>query len=126
MSETVKVLVVDDDATIRDVLCEMLALEGMEVAAAVDGESALEAVPVTRPDVVFLDVMMPGMGGHDVCRRLKALPRPPKVIMVTAKSDVDDEWEAMSAGADAYLRKPFSPLEMLRLVEDVTSGSVAP
>lgn len=111
-----KVLVVEDDKTTRDVLSTLLGFEGCEVAAAPDGESALAVAEVMRPDVVLLDVMMPGMSGFAVCRALKDGDRIPRVVMVTAKTSPDDEEAGFAAGADAYLRKPFSPLEVLEAV----------
>ncbi|MGH2739535.1 MAG: response regulator transcription factor [Actinomycetota bacterium] len=111
---TLKVLVVDDDEMTREVLETML--EGCEVSVADDGESALKAAERDRPDVVLLDIRMPGMDGFEVCRQLKAWSDPPKVVMVTAKTATEDERKARGAGADDYLRKPFSPLEILRIV----------
>jgi CheY-like chemotaxis protein len=113
------VLVVDDDEMTREVLETML--EGCEVALAPDGESALKVAEDLEPDVVLLDIRMPGMDGYEVCRRLKASPNPPKVVMVSAKTSLEDERQAEEAGADGYLRKPFSPLEILRLVGDEAS-----
>ncbi|MGH2724243.1 MAG: response regulator transcription factor [Actinomycetota bacterium] len=111
-----KVLVVEDDPTVREVLSTLLGFEGCEVELAEDGESGLEVADRMRPDVVLLDIMMPGLDGFDVCRTLKAEPHPPKVVMVTAKTSEEDEREGQAAGADAYLRKPFSPIELLRVV----------
>jgi DNA-binding response OmpR family regulator len=112
-----KVLVVDDDPTIRDVLSAMLGFEGCEVEVASDGQSAIDAAKAMQPDVVLLDVMMPGLNGLEVCRLLKAdAHRAPKIVMVTAKSSVKDQALGLGAGADAYLTKPFSPLQVLDLV----------
>jgi CheY-like chemotaxis protein len=113
---SLKVLVVDDDPTIRDVLRAMLGFEGCQVVDAPDGESALVMSTAVRPDVVLLDVSMPGMDGLEVCRQLKARPDPPRVVMLTARDLPEDERLGFAAGADAYLRKPFSPLEVLELV----------
>ena len=113
---TLKVLVVEDDPTVREVLSTLLGFEGCDVELAEDGESGLEVAGRVHPDVVLLDIMMPGLDGYDVCRSLKAEPDPPKVVMVTAKTSDEDESEGMAAGADAFLRKPFSPLELLRAV----------
>ena len=113
---SLKVLVVDDDPTIRDVLRIMLGFEGCQVVDAPDGESALVMFAAIRPDVVILDVSMPGMDGVDVCSQLKANPHPPRVVMLTARAQPEDERRALDAGADAYIRKPFSPLEVLELV----------
>ncbi|HVM11436.1 MAG TPA: response regulator [Actinomycetota bacterium] len=118
-----KVLVVDDDPTIRDVLRAMLGFEGCEVEVASDGGSALEAVSTMRPDIVLLDVMMPGTNGVEICRRLKADPSAPKVVMVTAKSTLEDEAAGLGAGADAYLTKPFSPVQLLDIVGVEAAGA---
>lgn len=111
-----KVLVVEDDPTVQEVLATLLGFEGCEVEVAADGRAGLEAAARLRPDVVLLDIMMPGMDGYDVCRTLKSERDPPKVVMVTAKTSAEDERKGISVGADAYLRKPFSPLELLRVV----------
>jgi DNA-binding response OmpR family regulator len=111
-----KVLIVEDDRTVQDVLETLLRFDGCEVAVADDGEAALEAVGRDRPDVVLLDVMMPGMDGFEVCRRLKERADAPKVVMVTAKTGAQDERTGREAGADTYLHKPFSPLELIRAV----------
>lgn len=118
-----KVLVVDDDPTIRDVLRTMLGFEGCEVLVAPDGETALNTARTMHPDVVLLDVMMPGISGVDVCRLLKDESDPPKIVMVTAKSSLVDQATGRGAGADAYLTKPFSPLQILDLV-GVASGDL--
>lgn len=120
---SLKVLVVDDDPTIRDVLRVMLGFEGCQVVDAPDGESALVMFAAIRPDVVILDVTMPGMDGVEVCRQLKATSHPARVVMLTARDHPEDERRALDAGADAYLRKPFSPLEVLELVGVPTDGA---
>jgi DNA-binding response OmpR family regulator len=110
------VLVVDDDQTTRDVLRAMLGFEGCEVVDAPDGESALVMADALQPDVVILDVTMPGRSGIEVCRVLKSRADPPRVVMLTARDRPEDVRLGMDAGADAYLRKPFSPLEVLDIV----------
>lgn len=117
-----KVLVVDDDPTIRDVLRAMLGFEGCEVEVVADGQAAVDAARQMHPDVVLLDVMMPGMSGLEVCRLLKSDSSPPKVVMVTAKGSVEDHALGLGAGADAYLTKPFSPLQVLDLVGVESAG----
>ena len=120
---SLKVLVVDDDPTIRDVLRIMLGFEGCQVVDAPDGESALVMFTAIRPDVVILDVSMPGVDGVEVCRQLKSSPPPPRVVMLTARAQPEDEQRALDAGADAYIRKPFSPLEVLEYVGVPTDGA---
>lgn len=115
-SVPLRVLVVDDDPTVRDVLEAMLSFEGCEVLTAPDGERSLQMARDSLPDVVVLDVMMPGMDGIEVCRRLKTSPESPRVVMVSGKVSLEDQRRGLDAGADAYLTKPFSPLRLLELV----------
>jgi DNA-binding response OmpR family regulator len=116
MDGPMRVLIVDDDPAIRELLATLLRLEGWEISLAEDGRAALEAAARTPPDVVLMDVLMPGLSGHELCRRLKDRPDPPRVIMISGLSDSADERDGRAAGADAYLRKPFSPLELLEAV----------
>jgi DNA-binding response OmpR family regulator len=111
-----KILVVEDHPTVREVLRTLLGMEDYEVAVAPNGEAGLTMAEIMRPDVVLLDVMMPGLNGHEVCRVLKARSHPPRVVMVTARDSEDDERAGQEAGADAYLHKPFSPLDILEAV----------
>lgn len=103
------ILVVDDNADNREILEARLGSRGYATATAADGEGALAAVRELRPDLVLLDVMMPGLDGLEACRRLKADPGLPftPVILVTAKVDLRDVVAGLEAGADEYLTKPF-------------------
>jgi len=131
VARKLRVLAVDDDPTVLDLLTTILRLSRVEVATAVDGEAGLALARVMNPDVVLLDIMMPGMNGYDVCRSLKESEDPPKIVMVTAKTSTDDELAALAAGADDYIRKPFRPEDILRAVglqvtpdgESATEGS---
>jgi len=116
-----KVLVVDDDAFIRRPLEYILREEGFAPFTAVDGEDCLKKVAETRPDLIILDVMMPGADGIATCRRLKADRRTARipVIMLTARSSRDDRLEGTRAGADAYVTKPFSPARLVAAVRDL-------
>ncbi|MGH2697259.1 MAG: response regulator transcription factor [Actinomycetota bacterium] len=116
MARKLKVLAVDDDPRILDLVATILRLAQVEVATAVDGEAGLALAQVTRPDVVLLDIMMPRMDGYDVCRALKASDDAPKIVMITAKTSSDDELAALAAGADDYIRKPFRAEDILRAV----------
>lgn len=112
------VLVADDDADIRDLVVFKLQQAGMEVVAVGDGNAALEALTGFRPDLVLLDVMMPGLSGLDVLRRIRADEqlRSLKVVLLTARArdvDVDDGY---TSGADEYVTKPFSPRELMHRV----------
>lgn len=108
------VLVVDDDEMSRVVLCRLLQAEGLEVTAASNGHEALAAVRIRTPDLVMLDVVMPGIDGFEVCRRLKADPatRLTPVVLVTGLSAVNDRIRGIEAGADDFLSKPFSAEEL--------------
>ena len=108
-----KVLVVDDDPQLREALTRALELDGYRVTTASNGVKALEAVSSQRPDVMVLDVMMPYVGGLDVCRTLRSRKDKLPVLVLTARDEVGDRVAGLDAGADDYLTKPFA-LEELR------------
>ena len=110
-----RILVVDDDPSVRALLRDVLELEGHTVAEAVDGYAALRAVAAERPDCVVLDVIMPGMDGHEVLTRLRATAggRELPVVMLTAAADDDTAWRGWSGGADRVLGKPFDADDLL-------------
>jgi two-component system response regulator MprA len=112
MTETA-ILVVDDDAPIRRMLDRTLAAEGYAVEAAADGGEALAAVERSVPDLIVLDVAMPGLDGLAVCRRLRAKGHATPVLLLTARDDVADRVAGLDAGADDYLVKPFATDELL-------------
>ncbi|MFG2598392.1 response regulator transcription factor [Streptomyces sp. NPDC048462] len=112
------VLVVDDDPTVSEVVAGYLTGAGYEVARAADGPAALECFARRRPDLVVLDLMLPGMDGFEVCRRMRAHGRVP-VIMLTARGDEDDRILGLETGADDYVTKPFSPRELVLRVGSV-------
>ena len=112
----VRVLVADGDPTVREVLRLTLDVDGCEVVTARDGAEAVDVAGEIHPDIAFLDISMSHLDGLEVCRRLKAAPEPPRVVMVSAGSGFEDEHAAVLAGADGYLHKPFSPLELLSIV----------
>jgi DNA-binding response OmpR family regulator len=107
-----RILVVDDEHLIVDSLTYSLRQEGFDVKAVDDGSLALEAVQQYQPDVVVLDVMLPGLNGIEVCRQLRMFSAVP-VIMLTARSDEIDRILGLEIGADDYLVKPFSFRELL-------------
>jgi two-component system response regulator MprA len=107
------ILVVDDDAPIRRMLERTLAAEGYAVRVAADGGSALAAIERLVPDLVVLDVAMPGMDGLAVCRRLRAKGLALPILLLTARDAVGDRVAGLDAGADDYLVKPFAPEELL-------------
>ena len=102
-----RVLVVDDEPEVRQVLQEFLADRGYEVAQAASGSAALEALHADRPDVVLLDVAMPGIDGVETLRRIMALTPPVSVIMVTANADIAVTSKLLAMGAVDYIPKPF-------------------
>jgi DNA-binding response OmpR family regulator len=106
-----RVLVVDDDETVSDVVRRYLEREGYEVEVAADGVVALERALEHPPDLLVLDLMLPGLDGIEVCRRLRERHAVP-VIMLTAKGNVDDRVSGLEVGADDYVTKPFSPREL--------------
>jgi two-component system response regulator MprA len=107
-----KVLIVDDDAHIRASLRRTLAFEGYQVREAGDGSGALEAALDELPDLVILDVMLPGMDGIEVCRRLREVNDVP-ILMLTAREGTSSQVEGLDSGADDYLVKPFVKDELL-------------
>jgi len=115
------VLVVDDHPYSRVLLSDLLELSGYETHHAEDGIQALAAVSTTKPDLILLDVMMPGLDGYEVCRRLKAQPetRLIPIIMITAKTDHPSQLEAIESGADDFLRRPIDELVLMARVRSL-------
>jgi two-component system, OmpR family, response regulator MprA len=108
-----KVLVVDDERAVRESLRRALELDGYDVDLAADGEEALERLSATvAADAVILDVLMPGIDGLEVCRRLRAGANSVPVLMLTARAEVDSRVAGLDAGADDYLVKPFALKEL--------------
>ncbi|MFI8520777.1 response regulator transcription factor [Streptomyces sp. NPDC085481] len=124
MSETrtpvspARILVVDDDPTVAEVVTGYLERAGCAVEHAPDGPAALRRAAERRPDLVVLDLMLPGLDGLEVCRRLRAAG-PVPVIMLTARGDEEDRITGLEVGADDYVTKPFSPRELVLRVESV-------
>ena len=119
-----KVLAVDDDPVIQRLLQVNLEMEGYEVELASDGEEALERVRSFRPDIVLLDIMMPKKDGWQVCAEIKADPElanTPVVFLSARAQDVDLD-RGTGLGAEAYITKPFDPIDLLDLVADLTKG----
>ena len=111
------IMVVDDEAAVRDALRRALELEGYDVELAADGAEALERlVDGARPDALLLDVLMPGVDGLEVCRRLRRSGSRLPVLMLTARAEVSDRVSGLDAGADDYLAKPFALQELLARV----------
>lgn len=119
-----KVLIVDDEPSIVELVRFTLEKEGFRTEAATDGHQALEAVERSRPDLVLLDLMLPGIDGLDVCRQLRQKARIP-IIMLTAKATEVDKVVGLELGADDYITKPFSPRELVARVRAVLRRSQA-
>ncbi|MES9523303.1 response regulator transcription factor [Streptomyces capoamus] len=117
-SAAARVLVVDDDATVAEVVAGYLGRAGYLVDRADDGPTALTRAAAHWPDLVVLDLMLPGMDGLEVCRRLRARAAVP-VVMLTARGDEDDRILGLEVGADDYVTKPFSPRELVLRVQSV-------
>ena len=116
MSMKKKILIVDDHADIRRLIRITLEFEQYEIHEVADGQSALDVIAVLKPDVVLLDVMMPGaIDGLEVCRRVRAAPefRHVRVMLLSARGQAQDREAGLQAGADTYLVKPFSPLQLI-------------
>jgi two-component system response regulator MtrA len=107
-----RVLVVDDDAALSEMIGIVLQSENLEPVFCYDGTSALEVFRSSQPDLVLLDLMLPGIDGIEVCRQIRAESGVP-VIMLTAKSDTTDVVSGLEAGADDYIAKPFKPKELV-------------
>ncbi|MDR3069079.1 MAG: response regulator transcription factor [Cellulomonas sp.] len=110
------VLVVEDDPAIATAIAHRLGAEGWHVETALDGPTGIEAATRLRPDVVVLDVMLPGVDGLEVCRVIQA-ERPVPVLMLTARDDETDVVIGLGVGADDYMTKPFSPRELVARVK---------
>ncbi|HZA27772.1 MAG TPA: response regulator [Actinomycetota bacterium] len=114
-------LIADDESGIRSLVRMTLQRKQYEILEASDGEEALALARKHHPELVLLDVMMPGLSGFDVCRALKDDPATADatVVMLTAKAQDGDRAEGIAAGADDYFTKPFSPIALLRKIDDV-------
>ncbi|HEV8045543.1 MAG TPA: response regulator transcription factor [Rubrobacter sp.] len=113
-----KVLIVDDEPNIREVVGLYLRRDGHDVVSAADGEEALEVFRKSEPDLVVLDLMLPRLSGLEVCRRMQAERRVP-LIMLTARGEEEERIVGLSLGADDYVVKPFSPRELAARVTAV-------
>ena len=122
MNASPRVLVVDDEPMVRDVLSRYLERGGFEVEAVADGESALAAFEAVPPDLVLLDLMLPRVDGLEVFRRIRARGDSP-VIMITARGQTTDRIVGLEVGADDYVSKPFSPGEVVARVRSVLRRS---
>ncbi len=122
-----RILVVDDEPFILRSLLFILKKEGYQVASATDGEEALAQIAREKPDLVFLDVMMPKKDGYEVCRILKGDPALSGiyVILLTAKGQTRDREKGIDVGADEYITKPFSPSMVVEKVRAILASRIS-
>jgi CheY-like chemotaxis protein len=120
-----KILVIDDDPSVRQLVTDVLGVEGYDVQSVSDGFAGLRALESERPDCVVLDVMMPGLDGHEVLHRIRSAqgggPDLP-VVMLTAAADDAQAWKAWTEGVDYFLAKPFDADELLRYLDYLFTG----
>ena len=116
-----KIVVIEDEPDILEIIDYNLSKEGFEVCSALDGEKGLELVKKEVPDLVLLDLMLPGLDGIEVCRKLKAdsVTHSVSIVMVTAKGEESDIVLGLGMGADDYVIKPFSPRELMARIKSV-------
>ena len=116
-----KILICDDEANIRNIMDFSLEAEGFLAVSAEDGDSALQAAMTEEPDLIILDVMMPGADGLTVCRELKLNPRTKHipVLMLSARAGKSDREAGLAAGAEEYVTKPFSPQRIVDKVNEM-------
>ena len=119
--EQKKILIADDNENIREALTYLLEDEGYQLWLAKDGAETIEKVKEFRPDILFLDIMMPEINGYDVCQVIKSDPvlKSTYVIMLTAKGQVAEQEQGKEVGADEYIVKPFSPMEILTKIKNI-------
>ncbi len=119
--DTPRIFILEDEPDIREVMTFRLSREGFKVQSAGDGEVGLKGIQTLLPELVLLDIMLPGLDGLEICRRLRQDPRTRdiRIIMVTAKGEEDDVVLGLEAGADDYLIKPFSAKELVARVRAV-------
>lgn len=123
-----KVMVVDDEVHIRDMLTLLLEMHGFSISAAEDGQDAWEKINQSCPDVLILDVMMPEMDGITLCKKLRANPQTVNlpVIMLSGKTQFGAEAEGFAAGADFYMWKPMKTPELLANIRTVLGRASVP
>ena len=114
----IRVLLIDDDRRHSELLCSWCARHDIEVDCAFEGETGLRRLAASRPDLVLLDVMLPGKDGFTLCREIRRRNKVP-VIMLTARGDVGDRVTGLELGADDYIAKPFDPRELVARIQSV-------
>ena len=121
MSEKRRVLIVDDDRDIVTIVSTILGGRGWDIKAAYNGREALEAVTLSKPDIILLDIMMPEMNGIEVLKRIKKIDTDARIIMITAFGDVESYLDSMELGAYEYINKPFETEELLEMIDRVAA-----
>jgi DNA-binding NtrC family response regulator len=116
-----RILIVDDDKGIRELLSSLVETEGFRALTAGDGEMALKMIRSEDPDLLLLDIVMPGMDGMEVLRQVKDIDRELPVVLITGYADVPGAVKAMKAGAYDYLPKPFNNQEVIRIIQRATA-----
>ncbi len=124
MADKQKILIVDDDNNIAELISLYLVKECYDTLIVNDGESALDKIPEFRPDLMLLDIMLPGIDGYEVCRRVRTTSELP-IIMLSAKGETFDKVLGLQLGADDYIEKPFDSKEMVARVKAVLRRSVS-
>jgi len=128
MAEKTKILIADDKDSLRTLVRAVLEAEDKYlIEEAIDGDEVMIRIKAQKPDILILDIMMPGQSGFEVCEKIKqtAELKDIKVIILTEKGQVTEEKWAKSIGADHFISKPFSPLELLELVNNISSKASA-
>ena len=121
MVDKQRILIVDDDENIAELISLYLMKECYDTKIVGDGESALKEVPVFKPNLILLDLMLPGMDGYQVCREIRTTSQVP-IIMLSAKGEVFDKVLGLELGADDYMIKPFDSKELVARVNSICSG----
>ena len=121
VSEKRRVLIVDDDRDIVTIVSTILGGRGWDIKAAYNGREALEAVTLSKPDIILLDIMMPEMNGIEVLKRIKKIDADARIIMITAFGDVESYLDSMELGAYEYINKPFETDELLEMIDRVAA-----
>lgn len=122
-----KVLVVEDNFATRTMIASMLELEGYEVVSVADGSSVAPSLAESVPNLVILDIMLPGLDGFEVLKQIRDADRTRElpVLMLTALDDADSTWKGWTGGCDYYMNKPFDTEDLLSVVHNLTSGVAA-
>ncbi|MFZ3046204.1 MAG: response regulator [Desulfatirhabdiaceae bacterium] len=119
-----RILIVDDETFVGELLSEYLTGNGYEVSTVENGEDALTAYSQFKPDIVILDIRMPGMSGIEVLKKMRKLDNKPSIIMASAYGDSETINETMAQGADHYLQKPMTLSKLLEMVENIQNSEM--